>query len=408
MSLNDGALYGKRYRIIITTDIGGSDFDDFQSLVHFLLYSNLFDTEGLISSAWGNGRVSDILECIDAYEIDYPKLLKYDRNYPTPDYLRSITKQGAIDFAPFKGYSNPTQASKLIIDCARKPDPRPLYILGWGLLEDIAQALHDAPDIVSKIRVNYVGGPNKKWGLNAYQYIRENYPNLWIIEDNSTYRGWFNGGYMDDDYSNSEFVLRHIKDYGALGKYFYNKGPIIKMGDTPTLAYFLKGSPEDPTSLSWGGTFERVYNRPEVYLTQDTTIEDEIEMFSVIEYTFLGPIINESFDKPVFYMKVRNQLFEGYYQGSGCYKIRFMPKSLGVFEYSIISDIKELEKHKGAFTSIPEDSKNRKDLGQGLTNWYSDSLDPIYKDSIIYGAKSVSNYRKEYLDDFKRLMLRLK
>ena len=46
-----GALYGERYRVIVTTDIGGSDPDDFQSMVHYLLYSDLFDTEGLVSSA---------------------------------------------------------------------------------------------------------------------------------------------------------------------------------------------------------------------------------------------------------------------------------------------------------------------------------------------------------------------
>ena len=76
MSLpNKGALYGTRYRVIVTTDIGGSDPDDFQSMVHYLLYSDLFDTEGLISSpTWGTGRASYILEVIDAYEKDYPKL----------------------------------------------------------------------------------------------------------------------------------------------------------------------------------------------------------------------------------------------------------------------------------------------------------------------------------------------
>ena len=45
-----GALAGERYRVIVYTDIGGSDPDDFQSMVHYLLYSDLFDTEGLISS----------------------------------------------------------------------------------------------------------------------------------------------------------------------------------------------------------------------------------------------------------------------------------------------------------------------------------------------------------------------
>ena len=37
-------------RILISTDIGGTDPDDNQSMIHFLMYSNLFNTEGLISS----------------------------------------------------------------------------------------------------------------------------------------------------------------------------------------------------------------------------------------------------------------------------------------------------------------------------------------------------------------------
>lgn len=142
-----GALYGERYRVIVTTDIGGSDYDDFQSIAHYLLYADLFDTEGLISSPWENGRASHILEAIDAYEKDYPKLKQHSKQYPTPEYLRSITRQGAIDIAPYDGYAESTPASELIIQCARKDDDRPLYVLGWGLLEDIAQALHDAPDI---------------------------------------------------------------------------------------------------------------------------------------------------------------------------------------------------------------------------------------------------------------------
>src|SRR4051794_15564047 len=39
-----------RPRILISTDIGGTDPDDNQSMIHFLMYSNRFNTEGLISS----------------------------------------------------------------------------------------------------------------------------------------------------------------------------------------------------------------------------------------------------------------------------------------------------------------------------------------------------------------------
>lgn len=39
---------GEKPRIIITTDIGGTDPDDNQSMMHYLLYCNEFDCEGLV------------------------------------------------------------------------------------------------------------------------------------------------------------------------------------------------------------------------------------------------------------------------------------------------------------------------------------------------------------------------
>lgn len=400
---NKGALFNERYRIIISTDIGGSDPDDFQSLVHYLLYSDVFDTEGLISSAWGNGRVKDIFDVIDIYEKDYPKLLKHSANYPRPDYLRNITKQGEVDFAPYKGYRKATEGSNWIIDCAKRPDSRPLYILAWGLLEDVAQALHDAPEIIDKIRVNYIGGPNKKWGLNAYQYIRKNFPSLWIIEDNSTYRGWFNGGIQEGEYGNQGFVTSNVKGHGALGEYFQSLlGGVMRMGDTPTVTYFLNGTPENPCGESLGGSFTRVYHRPERTYTRDTTVLDEVEMFEVIEYIFKGPVL-ETYDEDKVYFKmvVRGQEFEGFYTGNGEYRIRFMPKSLGIFEYQIVSEIEELNHHHGAFKSIPEDAKKREVDDQKLTNWYSDRLDDDLAEGIIKGAITLNKYRKIWLDDFK-------
>ena len=37
--------------------------------------------------------------------------------------------------------------------CAKNKSTQPLWILGWGGLDDIAQALHDAPEIQNKIRI---------------------------------------------------------------------------------------------------------------------------------------------------------------------------------------------------------------------------------------------------------------
>ena len=252
---NVGALSGERYRVIVTTDIGGSDPDDFQSMAHYLLYSDLFDTEGLISSAWGPGRAQDIFTAIDQYEKDYPKLLTYSEKYPSPESLREMTKQGAVDIAPYRGYTVPNEASEWIIRCAKKEDSRPLYLLMWGLLEDLAQALHDAPEIAPKLRVYYIGGPNKKWGPNAYEYIRQNFPDLWMIENNSTYRGWFNGGIQNAPWGNESFVSTFGAGHGAVGEYFAKHlGGVIKMGDTPSVAWLLRGTPENPENPELGRT----------------------------------------------------------------------------------------------------------------------------------------------------------
>ena len=55
-TLKGGALDGQRPRVIVSSDIGGSDPDDFQSMVHFLVYADVFDIEGLISSPPHRGR----------------------------------------------------------------------------------------------------------------------------------------------------------------------------------------------------------------------------------------------------------------------------------------------------------------------------------------------------------------
>ncbi|HEY8459121.1 MAG TPA: DUF1593 domain-containing protein [Blastocatellia bacterium] len=184
----------QRPRVLVSTDIGGTDPDDFQSMVHFLAYADRFDIDGLVSSPYGPGRKEHILEVIDRYERDYANLKTYSAHYPPPSALRAISKQGAIDSPGPAGVGKPTEGSQWIVRCARRKDARPFHVLVWGGIEDLAQALHDAPDILPKLRVYFIGGPNKMWSVNAYNYIEQNHPKLWLIEANATYRGWFVDG----------------------------------------------------------------------------------------------------------------------------------------------------------------------------------------------------------------------
>lgn len=273
-----GALTGERYRVIICSDIGGSDEDDNQSMVHYLLYSDLFDTEGIISSPPMAGRKQNILEVINVYAKDYPVLRTYSNQYPTPRYLRSISKQGAIDPAPAAGYSQPTEGSQWIIRQAHRPDPRPLYVLVWGSITDVAQALHDDPSIKDKIRVYFIASWNRRQDPNAFRYIDEHHQDTWFIQCETTFRGWYMGGDQSGDLGNRSFVEEHAKDHGALGDYFAPlKNGSIKMGDTPSVAYLLRGKPDDPTSPHWGGRFVRKQGRPHWWIDDpdpEWTIDD--------------------------------------------------------------------------------------------------------------------------------------
>ncbi len=121
-----GVVAGILPRVIVSTDIGGTDPDDFQSMVHFLVYADMFDVEGLISSPYGPGRRAHILQVIDRYATDYPNLKAYSDRYPPPDALRRVTKQGAIDSAVGHGVRQSTEGSDWIVRAARRNDPRPL------------------------------------------------------------------------------------------------------------------------------------------------------------------------------------------------------------------------------------------------------------------------------------------
>ncbi len=46
------AACAERHRVVVSTDIGGTDPDDIQSMVHLLVYADVLDIEGLISSPY--------------------------------------------------------------------------------------------------------------------------------------------------------------------------------------------------------------------------------------------------------------------------------------------------------------------------------------------------------------------
>ena len=406
----------ERPRILITTDIGGTDPDDNQSMMHFLLYCNEFDTEGLISSpSYGDGNDREIVRMIGLYEQDLPTLKQHAEGWPTASQLRSVTKQGRRGAAPLCGYSTATEGSDWIVKCARKEDKRPLYVLVWGGLDDVAQALHDAPDIASKIRINWIGGPNKKWSLPSYCYIVEHFPNLWFIEDNESYRG-FIADYKNMDKHNAGFYDYYVKGAGHLGADFYNylEGK-PKLGDTPTLLYMLDGDPAVPERESWGGSFVKINHSSRAVFTRPTTARDTIQRDGVIEWQFKGPKLKKGTYQPVKakwasgaddevgFLTVDKQKWPVYYLGKGRYMCRYATYKCGVAKYTIEADIKGFPNQSGEFyvENVFPGKHRPTDYLVGNT-WWSDRTDASLYSSRqkCQGAETVARWRSQVMEDW--------
>jgi hypothetical protein len=387
-----------RPRVIVSSDIGGTDPDDLQSMVHFLLCADMFDVEGLVSSPWGPGRREHILQVIDRYAADHPALSAHAR-YPSPDALRRVTKQGAIDASSGSGIGRPTEGSEWIVRCARRPDARPLWVLVWGGIDDLAQALHDAPDIAPRLRVYFIGGPNKMWSVDAFDYIETRHPSLWMIEANSTYRGWLVGGEQSGAWANAAFASVHARGRGALGDYFTGiLDGVLKMGDSPSVGYLLSGVSDDPGRGGWGGRFVRVWDGRKTIFTRLTTAADEAEAFGVVEFKLPVPAG----------MTPRNaatMVFDGRIPAAGVIdgsqiRFRFSPRDAKVWLYAIESDVPALQGLKGEFTAVLAPSARTARPDPAHPNWWTDDPDPAAAEGIHRGARTVSQWRVEFLRDF--------
>ncbi|MDO6461947.1 DUF1593 domain-containing protein [Granulosicoccaceae sp. 1_MG-2023] len=262
-----GALNGERYRVLITTDVP-ADTDDIQSLVHYLLVSDLFDLQGLISSpptfnatrelalelCGSEKKTACINRVLDKYAQDYPNLRTWSGNYPAPDILYSLVKEGHETPWEQAGQEE-TEGSRWIVQQALSDDPRPLYIHVWGTVTNTATALLHHPEIADRIRVIMTGWSNVNKDQAAYDYIRENFPQVFFIEAEGTMFGVRLP--ETDDYDN-ESLCETISQKGAMGAYWCENRWDYVDQDFVTMYYMLAGDPENPAGESWGGTYENV------------------------------------------------------------------------------------------------------------------------------------------------------
>ncbi|HVJ00018.1 MAG TPA: nucleoside hydrolase-like domain-containing protein [Sphingomonas sp.] len=269
-----------RSRVIVLTDIG-SDPDDMESMVRFLLYSNEWDVEGLVAATSRHLKDSvhpeQILTRIDAYEKVLPNLRAQAKNYPSAQYLRDRVKSGRPEWGmKGVGEGKDTEASEWIIRTVDKPDPRPVWITIWGGAVDLAQALwkvratrtpEQVEKFVSKLRVYSISDQD-----DAGPWVRRYFPDIFWIASITAHRhynlstwGGISGDRMyyfdgpDFDLVSKEWVRENIQR-GPMGA-VYPSFAFIMEGDSPSFLYLIPnglGSSEHPDYGSWGGRYGKV------------------------------------------------------------------------------------------------------------------------------------------------------
>jgi len=234
------------------------------------------------TSNWMRKQVRpDVIRAvIDAYEQVQPNLLKHDPNYPTAAALRALVVSGQPSYgmdAVGKEADKMSAGAELIIKAADKSDPRPLWVLGWGGTNTLAQALLHVREtrtpaqldaLVSRLRVYTISDQD-----DAGPWLRREFPTLHYIASPSTpdgeeyYFATWTGISGDKFYQNApgadfttftdDWVNTNIREKGPLGK-LYPHPCCIHEGDTPAFLGLIDnglGSFMSPSYGGWGGRY---------------------------------------------------------------------------------------------------------------------------------------------------------
>lgn len=272
------------FRVIVDTDLG-NDPDDKQSLYRLLHYTDILKVEGIVLSPGPGRPVNERVAITRSVIQDADIELQRENGYTelmTQAKLLSLVKPGSNKASVGSGPIS--EGARLIIDRARAGATGDLWILVWGSLATVAEALHHAEDIKDKIRIYYIGSWNtqedsfsRDW---VHRFMRVSYNDLWWIENGvlpmrsrDTFRGVYLGGNQSGEWGSRAFIDENINPFIPGGDFPRAHGGILKEGDSPSMLYLLSpqlgavGNVEDPTQLSWGGRFRRADARyPNYYV----------------------------------------------------------------------------------------------------------------------------------------------
>ena len=265
-----------------------------ESMVHLMVYADMFEIEALITSVGWNCDpypvewAQYLQRVINAYEKDVTNLMKRSEQtsflsfseengqqhigyWPSADYIRSRAVMGSVQGGiKAIGESNDSPGNELLIRLADENDPRPIYVAAWGGANTLAQAIwkvqqtrstEELKRFVRKFRIYTITdqdmGYNNRMNraYSSHMWLRREFKDdLQFIWDEGTWQEQCELGKQ-----HWTMHQNHIQTKGALGKEYPNYKWGVE-GDTPSFLYVLPNGlndPEDPSQAGWAGYHQR-------------------------------------------------------------------------------------------------------------------------------------------------------
>lgn len=271
---------GSKPRVVLMHD---PELDDQNTLIRYLLYSDQFETEGLVYTSssvhWaGDGKGTKwstpkgeynrmspnpcpctswrwkpgerfIEETVEAYAAVYPNLKVHARGYPAPGDLKAKIYVGNIEFDG--DISKDSPGSELVARLLLDDKPGPVYLLTGAGQSTIARAL-------SSIALKYEGTPEwpavrekvtgkaiiQSWGDQdgTYQsYIKPNWPGIEFRQMATATWGYGARGVVLPRfalYLSAGWTKANVSDVGPFGAVYRVWGDGKQMAPGDTVDYF--------------------------------------------------------------------------------------------------------------------------------------------------------------------------
>ncbi|KAH6673425.1 hypothetical protein B0J14DRAFT_638456 [Halenospora varia] len=298
--------FTEKPRIVVLTDILNEP-DDSMSLVRYLLYSNEFDTRGLVATTSKHLRnvthPEEIRKIVNAYGSVVGNLNNHvhpSMQYQPAEELLSLISTGPPIYGKQAFNLSLSDGSKLIIDQLEESD-QPLWVLAWGGTNTLAQALlymrktqsaEDSAKLRSRLRVYTISDQD-----DTGDWIRRQFPDVFYVTSIhamgaytiSTWAGILSNVSPAMDYSivQQPWLKTNIQ-LGPLGAVY----PDIVYGmegDSPSFLYLVQnglGNPERPDWGSWGGRYGLVsYDYPLWSSTFDVVVGQDNKTYRTNQAT---------------------------------------------------------------------------------------------------------------------------